>query len=54
VMLKRVNIDVRMARNAYYSQYIFERSLLIPEIDTLSGVSGFVVIAVMKMEDHID
>ena len=53
MMLKRLNIDVKTARNVYYNRFIFERSTLRPEIDTLSGVPGFVDIAVMEMEVHI-
>ena len=51
--LKRLNIDVKMARNGYYSRFIFERSILRPAIGTLSGGPGSVVIAVMEMEVHI-
>jgi len=53
-MLKRLNIDVRTEVNVHYSQFIFERLTHRPEIDTLSGVPGFVIIAVMEMEVHID
>jgi hypothetical protein len=54
VMLKRLNINVKTERNVHYNQSIFERSTPRPEIGTLSGVPGFVVIAVMEMEVHID
>jgi hypothetical protein len=47
-MLNRLNIDARMARNDYYSLFIFERSILRQERGTLSGAPGFVVIAVME------
>ena len=53
-MLKRSNIDARMARNAYYSRFIFERSILGQERGTLSGAPGFVVIAVMETGVDID
>jgi hypothetical protein len=53
VMLKRLNIDVKMEGNVYYNQFIFEMSILRPEIGTLSGAPGFVVIAVMEMEVHM-
>ena len=54
MMLKRLNIDVKTEGNVHYYQSIFERSTLKPEIDTLSGGPGFVTIAVMEMEVHID
>lgn len=54
MMLKRLNIDVKTEGNVHYYQFIFERSTLRPEIDILSGVLGFVIIAVMEMEVHID
>ena len=53
-MLKRLNIDARMARNAYYSRFIFERSILRQERGALSGTPGFVVIAVMETGVNID
>jgi hypothetical protein len=53
-MPKWLNIDVKMARNACYSRFIFEKSILRPGKDTLSGAPGSVVIAVMKAEVHID
>jgi hypothetical protein len=53
-MLKRLNTDVKMEGNAHYCQFIFERSTLRPEIDILSGVPGFVIIAAMEMNTHID
>jgi hypothetical protein len=51
-MLKQLNINAKMARNAHYSRFIFERSILRPETGTLSGAPGFVVIAVMETEVH--
>jgi hypothetical protein len=54
VTLKRLNINVKTEGNVHYNQSIFERSTLRPEIDTLSGVPGFVIIAVMEMEVQID
>jgi hypothetical protein len=52
-MLKRLNIDVKTEGNVHYNQFIFENSTLRPEIETLSGVPGFVLIAVMEMEAHM-
>jgi hypothetical protein len=52
-MLKRLNIDVKMEGNGHYNRFIFERSILRPEIGTLSDGPGFAVIAVMEMEVHI-
>jgi hypothetical protein len=38
-----------MGEIAFYSRFIFERSILRLARDTLSGALGFVVIAVMEM-----
>ena len=53
-MPKWLNINVRMARNACYSRFIFERLILKPGTGTLSGAPGSVVIAVMETGVHID
>jgi hypothetical protein len=42
-----------MVRNAHYSRFTFEKSILRPETDTLSGVPGFVIIAVLETGDHM-
>jgi hypothetical protein len=42
-----------MVRNAPYYRFTFEKSILRPETGTLSGVPGFVIIAVMESEDHM-
>ena len=52
-MPKWLNINVKMARNAYYSQSISGRSILKPGIGTLSGAPGFAVIAAMETTVHI-
>jgi hypothetical protein len=53
-MPKWLNIDVRMARNACYSRFIFERSIHRLGTGTLSGAPGSAVIAVMETGVHID
>jgi hypothetical protein len=47
-MVNRSNINARMVRNANYTLFIFETSILRREKDILSAGPGFVVIAVME------
>ena len=52
-MPKWSNINVKMERNACYSQSISGRSILKPGIGTLSDAPGFAVIAAMDTAIHI-
>jgi hypothetical protein len=52
-MPKWSNINVKMERNECYSQSISGRSILKPEIGTLSDAPGFAVIAAMETALHI-